>query len=176
MEIPGISYSTILTLMSEIGPTGLEKFPSSKHFTSWLRLAPNNKANGGRVMSSKVQRGSNRLKVALRNAAYAISRLKGSRLNKFYKKIAFKKGSKKAITATARKLAVIIWNRITKKMPYQAKEGYLFLDQKRQQLAQIRKKMIILGLDPNQQDVFSRPEYREKWLKKQIVNQSVRLR
>ena len=118
MEIPGISYSTILTLMSEIGSTGLDKFPSSKHFTSWLRLAPNNKVSGGRIMSSKVQKGSNRLNVALGNAAYAISRLKGSPLHKFYKKIAFKKGSTKAITATARKLAVIIWNMITKKAPY----------------------------------------------------------
>ena len=127
-------------------------------------------------MNSKVQKGSNRLKVALSNAAYAISRLKGSPLHKFYKKIAFKKGSTKAITATARKLAVIIWNMITKKAPFQAKEAYLFLDQKRQQPAQIRKKMIKLGLDPNQHDLFSRPEYREKWLKKQIVNQSFRLR
>ncbi len=110
MEIPGISYSTVLTLMSEIGPKGLQKFPSSKHFTSWLRLAPNNKVSGGRIMSSRVQKGSNRLKVALRNAAYSIARLKGSHLNKFYKKIAFKKGATKAITATARKLAVIIWN------------------------------------------------------------------
>jgi len=91
MEIPGVSYSTILTLMSEIGPEGLNKFPSAKHFTSWLRLAPNNKVSGGRVMSSKVQKGSNRLKIALRNAAYSISRLKDSPLNKFYRKIATKK-------------------------------------------------------------------------------------
>ncbi len=171
MEIPGISYSTILTLMSEIGPTGLDKFPSSKHFTSWLRLAPNNKVSGGRIMSSKVQKGSNRLKVALRNAAYAITRLKGTALHKFYKKIAFKKGATKAITATARKLAVIIWNMITKKIPYQAKETYLFLDQKRQQLAALRKKLIKLGLDPNQHDVFTRPEYREKWLQQQLGKQ-----
>lgn len=171
MEIPGISHSTILTLMSEIGPEGLNKFPSSKHFTSWLRLSPNNKVSGGRIMSSRVQKGSNRLKIALRNAAYSISRLKGSPLNKFYKKIAFKKGSTKAITATARKLAVIIWNMITKKVAYRAKETYVYLDQKRQQLAELRKRMIKLGLDPNEHDVFTRPEYREKWLREQIDNQ-----
>jgi len=173
LEIPGVSYSTVLTLMSEIGPKGLDKFPTSKHFTSWLRLAPNNKISGGRVMSSKVQRGSNRLKIALRNAAYSIAKLKGSPLNKFYKKIAFKKGSTKAITATARKLAVIIWNMITKKVPYIAKQKYLFLDEKRQQLAALRRKLINLGLDPNKHDVFTRPEYREKWLLKQIGNQGI---
>ena len=173
LEIPGVSYSTVLTLISEIGPEGLKRFDTSKHFTSWLRLAPNNKVSGGRVMSSKVQRGSNRLKIALRNAAYSITKLKGSPLNKFYKKIAFKKGSTKAITATARKLAVIIWNMIVKKVPYMAKEKYLFLDEKRQQLAALRRKLINLGLDPNKHDVFTRPEYREKWLLKQIGNQGV---
>lgn len=171
LKIPGVSYSTVLTLMSEIGPKGLDKFPTSKHFTSWLRLAPNNKISGGRVMSSKVQRGSNRLKIALRNAAYSIAKLKSSPLNKFYKKIAFKKGATKAITATARKLAVIVWNMITKKMAYKSKEKYLFLDQKRQQLAALRRKLINLGLDPNQHEVFTRPEYREKWLLQQFSNQ-----
>lgn len=173
LNIPGVSYSTILTLMSELGPKGLYNFPTSKHFTSWLRLAPNNKVSGGRVMSSRVQRGSNRMKIALRNAAYSISKLKGSPLNKFYRKIAFKKGATKAITATARKLGVIIWNMITKKIQYQAKEKYIYLDQKRQQLAAMRKNMINLGLDPNKHDVFTRPEYRERWLLKQIDNQGL---
>lgn len=169
LQIPGVSHSTVLTLMSELGPNGIKEFPSSKHFTSWLRLAPNNKVSGGRVMSSKVQRGSNRIKVALRNAAYAIAKLKKSPLNKFYKKIAFKKGGTKAITATARKLAVIIWNMITHKVQYQAKEKYIFLDQKRKQLADLRKKMTKLGLNPNEHDIFTRPEYREKWLNSQLI-------
>jgi hypothetical protein len=116
---------------------------------------------------------SNRLKVAFRNAAYSISRLKDSPLHKFYKKIAFKKGSTKAITATARKLAVIIWNMITKKVPYKAQETYVYLDQKRKQLADLRKKMIKLGLDPNEHDIFIRPEYREKWLQQQVSKQSI---
>lgn len=173
LEIPGVSYSTVLTLMSEIGPNGLNEFPSSKHFTSWLRLAPNNKVSGGRVMSSKVQRGSNRLKLAFRNAAYSIAKLKGSHLHKFYKKIAFKKGGRKAITATARKLAVIVWNMITKKMPYTTQETYVFLDQKRKQLAALRKNLIKLGLDPNDHDVFSDPILQETWLKKQFENQAI---
>lgn len=176
LEIPGVSYSTVLTFMSEIGPNGLDEFPSSKHFTSWLRLAPNNKVSGGRVMSSKVQKGSNRLKIAFRNAAYSIAKLKGSPLHKFYKKIAFKKGGRKAITATARKLAVIVYNMITKKMAYTAQETYVFLDQKRKQLAALRREIIKLGLDPNEHGVFSRPEYQEKWLKKQIGNQAIRKR
>lgn len=160
LEIPGVSHGTVLSIMSEIGPEGLDKFPTAKHFTSWLRLAPNNKISGGKRISSKVPKGSNRLKIAFRNAAYSIARLKDSPLNKFYKRMLFKKGSTKAITATARKLASIVWNMITKKVPYQSQEEYLFLDQKRKKIAQIRKNISKFGIDPNELGIFTKPEYK----------------
>jgi transposase len=132
LSIEGMSYSTVLALMSEIGFEGIKKFPSAKHFASWLRLAPNNKISGGKVLSSKVPKGSNRLKIALRNAANAIGNLKDSTpLRDFFQRINFRKGRVSAVSATARKLAVIIWNMIAKGIPYHNPEGYLFLDQKR---------------------------------------------
>lgn len=76
--------------------------------------------------------------------------------------------------ASRDKLAVIVWNMMTKIVAYQAKEKYVFLDEKRKQLAQLRKKLIKLGLDPNAHEVFTRPEYREKWLQKQIGNQLIK--
>ena len=166
LEIPGISHGTVLSIMSEIGPGGLDKFPSSKHFTSWLRLAPNNKISGGRTISSKVPKGSNRLKIAFRNAAFSIARLKDSPLNKFYRRMSFKKGTTKAITATARKLATIVWNMITKKIPYQSQEEYLFLDQKRKKIAQIRKNISKFGINPNDLGIFTKPEYKQAYDKK----------
>lgn len=117
--------------MSEIGPEGFKKFETSKQFTSWLRLAPNNKISGGKILSNKVPKGSNRLKIALRNAANAIGNLKDTHLADFFKKILYRKGRTAAVSATARKLAVIIWNMIVKKQPYQPPTQYLFLDQKR---------------------------------------------
>ncbi len=149
LSIPGVSYSTILTLMSEIGPEGFKKFPTAKHFASWLKLAPNNKISGGRVLSNRIPQGSNRLKIALRNAANAVGNLKESDLAKFFRKIAFKKGRQTAINATARKIAVIIWNMITKKEPYQPKENYLFLDQKRRIVSKMRKQIADMGLNPD---------------------------
>ena len=132
LAIEGMSYSTVLALMSEIGMEGIKKFPTAKHFTSWLRLAPNNKISGGKVLSSRVPRGSNRLKIALRNAANAIGNLKDpTPLRDFFHRINFRKGRVSAISATARKLAVIIWNMAVKGVPYINPEGYLFLDQKR---------------------------------------------
>ena len=63
--------------MSEIGPEGFKKFGTAKQFASWLRLAPNNRKTGGKIISNKVPKGSNRLKIAFRQAANAIGNLKG---------------------------------------------------------------------------------------------------
>lgn len=132
LAIEGMSYSTVLSLMSEVGLDGIKRFKTAKHFSSWLRIAPNNKISGGKILSSKVPKGSNRLKIALRNAANAIGNLKDSTpLRDFFQRINFRKGRVSAISATARKLAVIIWNMVVKNKPYHNPVEYLFLDQKR---------------------------------------------
>lgn len=132
LAIEGMGNSTVLALMSEVGIEGIKKFPSAKHFCSWLRLAPNNKVSGGKVLSSKIPKGSNRLKIALRNAANAIGNLKDSTpLRDFFQRINFRKGRVSAVSATERKLAIIIWNMVVKGSAYLNPENYLFLDQKR---------------------------------------------
>jgi len=151
LAIEGVSYSTVLTLMSEIGVEGIKKFPTAKHFASWLRLAPNNKISGGKVLSSKIPKGSNRSKIALRNAANAIGNLKDSTpLRDFFHRINFRKGRVSAVSATARKLAVIIWNMVVKGVPYVNPEGYLYLDQKRKLgiMKRIQKQIDKFGLKP----------------------------
>jgi hypothetical protein len=160
LAIPGVSHSTVLTIMSEIGPEGLKKFSTAKKFASWLRLAPNNKISGGKTLSNRISKGSNRLKIALRNAANAVGNLKDSDLGKFFKKIAFRKGRHAAISATARKIAVILWNMITKKQPYNPTNQYIFQDEKRRAIAQLRKKIAKFGIDPNDLGIFSREKYR----------------
>lgn len=149
MAIEGMSHLTALSLMSEVGLEGIRKFTTAKHFVSWLRFASNNKISGGKVLSSKVPKGSSRLKIALRRAANAIGNLKDSTpLSDFFKRINFRKGRVSAISATARKLAVIIWNMVVKCEPYNNPEGYLFLDQKRKLgiVKRIRKQINRYGL------------------------------
>ena len=142
LAIEGVSHSTVLSIMSEVGLEGLKKFDTAKQFASWLRLAPNNKISGGKVLSHKVPKGSNRLKIALRNAANAIGNLKDTPLSNFFSRINFRKGRVSAISATARKLAVIIWNMIVKKQPYNNQQGYEFLDQKRKRKVKEMRKLI----------------------------------
>ena len=149
MAIEGMSHATVLALMSEVGLEGIKRFKTAKHFASWLRLAPNNKISGGKILSSKVPKGSSRLKIALRNAANAIGNLKDSTpLSDFFKRINFRKGRVSAISATARKLAVIIWNMVTLQIPYKNPKEYLFLDQKRKlgMIKRIQKQINKFGL------------------------------
>ncbi len=63
--IPGVSHSTVLTIMSELEENGFKKFNTAKQFTSWLRLAPNNKISGGKMLSHRAPKWNGRLKIAL---------------------------------------------------------------------------------------------------------------
>lgn len=150
MKIEGVSHSTVMALMSEVGAEGIRKFPTAKQFTNWLKLCPNTKVSGGRVLSSHIPKGSNRLKIALRQAANAIGNLRETHLSDFFKRVSFRKGRQAAVSATARKLAVIIWNMLTYRVPYNPPTQYLFLDEKRKlKLVQrIRKNIAKLGLRP----------------------------
>lgn len=152
LAIEGLSHSTVLSIMAEIGPEGFKKFRTSKEFVSWLRLAPNNKISGGKILSTRTPKGSNRLKIALRQAANAIGNLKDTHLSDFFKRVAFRKGRQAAISATARKLGVIIWTMITKKVPYNPPTQYLFLDQKRKLgfVKRIKKQMAKFDIKPEE--------------------------
>lgn len=117
--IEGVNQSTVLALIAEVG-TDMSRFHSAKAFVNWLHLCPNEKITGGKVISNKSKRGSNSLAQALKSAANVIGNLKtNSHLVTFFKRVAFKKGRKEAIKATAHKLAVIIYHMITKSQAYQ---------------------------------------------------------
>ena len=148
MAIEGVSEGLIMTLIAEIGLDGIRKFPTAKQFTAWLRLAPNNKISGGKVLSNHIQKGSSRLKIAFRNTANAIGNLKEGWLADFFKRLNYKKGRATAVSALARKLAVIIWNMLVKGQSYQPPSLYLFLDEKRKIAAakRIQKQITKFGL------------------------------
>ncbi len=146
--IESISSSTVLTLICEIGH-GIYKFHSAKAFSSFLRLAPNNKVSGGKIISSRTPKGSNKLALALRNAANTIDRKKDGALTRFFKRKAYQKGRGAAITATARKLAVIIWNMIVKKEAYQPMDTESYQELiKQKTIASMKKQMLKMSIQP----------------------------
>ena len=107
-RIDGVDAYTALKVISEIG-TDMTKWPSAKHFASWLGLSPNNRITGGKVMSSKTKASANREAAALRLAANALHR-SDSALGTFLRRKKAQMGAPKAITATAHKLARIIYS------------------------------------------------------------------
>ncbi len=148
--IAGISHSTVLCLLTTLGKD-IHKFASAKSFASWLRLVPNNKISGGRIISHRTPSGKSYIATALRQAANSIGNQKNHELTPFFKRIVYKKGRVAAITATARKLAVIIWNMITKAEPYkksQIKEN----NQKTREagLRQVQRRMEALNLNQDE--------------------------
>ena len=153
MAIEGVNDATIMAFISEIGLEGIKKFETAKQFTSWLRLAPNNKISGGKVLSNYMPKGSNRLKISLRQAANSIGNLKEGHLSDFFRRINYKRGRATAVSATARKLAVIIWNMLAKGVPYQPPTEYLFLDQKRKMKLVNRIKKNIAKFELSPEDV-----------------------
>lgn len=117
LAIGGFSGGCFLDIVAETG-TNLQQFPSANHYTSWLGLAPNNKKSGGKILSSKIPKRPNRAAAAFRQAANAVGRSNNHELKPFFHAIQKRKGWNGAITATARKLAVVYYNMVTKQENY----------------------------------------------------------
>lgn len=105
--IPGINENTAMKILSEIG-TDMSRWPSVKAFASWLGLCPGNKVSGGKILSSKTKPSDNKAAQALRMAASTLYR-SSCYLGAFFRKMRSRLGAPKAITATAHKLAKIIY-------------------------------------------------------------------
>ena len=115
-QIHGLGPSLALKLVAECG-TNLLAWKSAKHFTSWLCLAPGNKISGGKLLSSRTRRSSSRAAALLRLAATTIGR-SDTALGAFYRRLSFRIGKQKAVTATARKIAVLFYNAVRFGMTY----------------------------------------------------------
>lgn len=105
--IDGFDALTTQTILSEVG-LDPSRFPSEKHFASWLALCPNNRVTGGRIINSRTRKVINRAANALRLAAQAAGN-SASALGAYYRRMRAKFGAPKAITATAHKLARIFY-------------------------------------------------------------------
>ena len=114
--IDGLGPYLSLKLIAECGDD-LTSWPSAKHFTSWLGLAPSNKVSGGKMLSSRTRRSGGRAAALLRLAAVTIGRT-DTALGAFYRRLSSRIGKAKAVTATARKIAVLFYNAVRHGMEY----------------------------------------------------------
>jgi transposase len=144
--LPGLGVLAVLTLLAEIG-TDMKRWRHAGAFASWLGLCPNRRISGGRLLSSGTRKVVNRAATVFRLAARAAGRT-DTPLGCFYRRKVAQFGAPKAITATARKLACLVYEMISTRQEYRviATSAY----QKRydeQRLRSFRKRAQELGYD-----------------------------
>lgn len=143
-QIHGIGSTIALRLVGECG-IDMSRWPTAKHFTSWLGLAPANKVSGGRVLRSATRPTASRAAWLLRLAAVTIGKT-DTALGAFYRRLSARIGKAKAVTATARKIAVLFYNTLRYGMKY-ADPGASYYEQRHRQrtIASLRRRAEALG-------------------------------
>jgi hypothetical protein len=142
----GLNILSVLILISEIG-TDMSRWRNAKAFCSWLGLCPGNKISGGKVLSSRSRRVVNRAATILRVAASTLGRSDCS-LGHFYRRKKAHLGPPKAITATARKLACIVYYMLKFKQEYREPDPAAYQAKiQRCRLSNLKKQAATLGFD-----------------------------
>lgn len=145
-QVDGIGPYTALKLIGEIG-TDMQRWPTEKHFTSWLTLAPHNKISGGRRLSSRTEPSANRAAAILRMSAMTLGR-GSTALGAFYRRLAARIGKPQAITATARKLAILVYRMLKGDLVYRDPGADAYHHQQRSRTVhRLRRTATTLGFD-----------------------------
>ena len=116
-SIPGINQRSAEAILAETG-IDMGQFPDAKHLTAWAGLAPGNNESGGKRYSGRTRKGNITLKTTMIQAAQAARRKKGSYASALYKRLAGRRGKKRAIVAVARSLLVSIYHMLIRQEVY----------------------------------------------------------
>ena len=146
LAIPGVNTVTALQILSEIG-FDMTRWKNAKQFASWLGLCPGNKISGGKILSSKTKPSNNRAAATLRMAASTLYR-SPTALGAYLRRLKSRKGPMKAITATAHKLAKIIYNMLRYGAEYMETGQAYYEEQYRdRKIKNLKKQAMELGLN-----------------------------
>lgn len=142
--VDGIDVLLAQDILAEIG-TDMSKWKTVKHFASWLGLAPNNRSSAGKVKSRRTKETNNRASTAFRLAAQSAGRTQ-TPLGVFYRRIKAKHGAPVAITATAHKIARIVYHMLKHRTPYTSQDINSYQVQQQQRaLRSLRRLAKTLG-------------------------------
>jgi transposase len=116
--MPGVSQRTAEILIAEIS-TDMTRFPSAKHLASWAGMCPGNHASAGKRLSGKTRTGRRWLRQVLVESAHVAAKTKQTALAAQYKRLAARRGKKRALIALGHTLLIIVYHVLTRKQPYQ---------------------------------------------------------
>jgi transposase len=133
--VPGISQRAAEILVAELG-TDLSRFPSAKHLASWAGMCPGNKESGGKRLSGKTRHGNSWLRQVLIEIAHVASKTKDTYLAAQYRRIAARRGKKRALVALGHTILVIIYHILTRRQPYHELGGAYFDQLERERVEQ----------------------------------------
>lgn len=139
-SIEGIDAMTAQTVVSESG-IDMSRFATEKHYSSWLGLCPNHQITGGKVRRRRTRRVRNRAAQALRVAAQSLHRSKTA-LGAYFRRMRSRLGPAKAITATAHKLAILIYRMLKYGMNYVDVGQEAYEQQYRERTLQMLKRRV----------------------------------
>jgi transposase len=129
--IPGVGQTVAEVIVSEVG-TDMSRFPTPAHLAAWAGVAPGNNESAGKRLSSRIRQGNRALRTALLQAAHAAARQKDTYLSAQYRRIAYRRGPKKAAIAVAHSILVIAYRLMERQEDYQELGGDYF-DKRRSQ-------------------------------------------
>jgi transposase len=130
MAIPGMNENLLQKILAEVG-LDMSRFPTVKHFCSWLGLAPHNAISGGRILYSHTLKNHNRAGQCFRLAARAVSRGK-TVYSEFYRHVRARSGAKEANVATAHKIARTFYFMLKRGQPFLAPDLQMYLQAQRE--------------------------------------------
>ncbi len=147
-RINGLGLAAVMKILSEIGPD-LSRFETVKHFCSWLGLCPGTKISGGKILSAKTKRSANRVRQALKMAAMSLSH-SSSALGAFYRRLCSRMDKPSANTATAHKLARMVYFMLTRGEDFVDQGQQRYEEQQRlRSIAALKRRAAALGFEIN---------------------------
>jgi len=157
-SIPGISQRAAEIVVAELG-VDLQRFPSAKHLASWAGMCPGNKESGGKRLSGKTRKGNIWLRQVLIEIAHVASKTKDTYLAAQYRRIAARRGKKRALIALGHTILVIIYHILTERKPYHELGGTYFDQRERAQVERrLVRRLERLGYNVSLQPADSSPQ------------------
>jgi transposase len=155
--VPGISRRAAEVVLAEIG-ADLSRFPSAQHLASWAGMCPGNAESGGKRLSGKTRKGNRWLRQVLIEIAHVAAKTKDTYLAAQYRRIAARRGKKRALVALGHTILVIIYHLLTRREPYRDL-GVMYFDQRERQHVEHRlvRRLERLGYTVNLQAASPAP-------------------